>query len=112
VVDLFCDALVSVELPPIPTVWTPQPVDIGVVVLPVPGPRGPAGTSGAGVTFTQTEPATVWTIEHGLHRMIVSVEVYSLDYEIQWSEVVVQPLNEDIIRLSFDDPTSGTALIL
>lgn len=60
----------------------------------------------------QVQPATVWVVPHGLGRGMVSVEVYSSDYSIQWDNVVVQPLDDDTVRLGFDDPTSGLALVL
>lgn len=60
----------------------------------------------------QTSPASVWTVSHGLGRGIVSVEVYSSDYAIQWDNVLVQPLDDDTVRLGFDDPTAGIALVL
>lgn len=60
----------------------------------------------------QSAPATVWTVPHGLNRGIVSCEVYSADYSIHWDGVSVQPLDDDTVRLSFDDPTAGIALVL
>lgn len=60
----------------------------------------------------QLQPATVWTVLHGLGRGMVSVEVYSSDYSIQWDNVLVQPVDDDTVRLGFDDPTAGFALVL
>lgn len=83
-----------------------------IVAVPVPGPPGRAGTSGAGVLFTQATPATVWTINHNIGRSPISVTVYSLDYEVQWDEYVVGLVSDDVCHITFDDPTSGVALIL
>lgn len=60
----------------------------------------------------QADESSVWTVPHNLGRGIVSVEVYSSDYSVQWDNVVVQPLDDDTVRLGFDDPTAGIALVL
>lgn len=84
------------------------------VAVSVPGPPGPpgTGTGGGGFTFQQDTPATVWTVTHNLGHAVVNVVVYSLDLLTQWDWVVVELVNVNTCRLSFDRPTSGIAYIL
>lgn len=75
------------------------------------GLKGDPGQAGNSYQFTQSIPASVWNVPHGLHRPIVIAAVYSSDYSIQWTGFTVEPVDSDNCRLSFDDPISGIATI-
>lgn len=109
-IDLDFEGTVYVEPPPLPNLVDASPYT--ELVVPTPGPQGRPGAAGAGFVHTQSDPSTVWTVEHRLNRNgPVGVVVTSLDYETTWENVLVQRVSADVVRLTFDDPTSGHALI-
>lgn len=73
---------------------------------------GGGGSSSADTYLhTQLVETSVWTVHHNLGRMTVDAVVYSLDYSVQWDGLVITPLDLNTCRITFEDPTSGTALI-
>jgi hypothetical protein len=83
------------------------------VVVAVPGPPGPGGGGGGGGGYlhTQSTPATVWVIPHGLGRRALDLAVYSLDYSVQWDGVELTPTSTTTCTLTFDVATAGVAYI-
>lgn len=73
------------------------------------------GGVGGGVesyVHTQAVPSAVWTITHNLGQQLVDgTTVFSLDYQIQYQNVIVECLNPNQCRLFFGDPVAGAALI-
>jgi len=69
------------------------------------GPQGPAGTTVAYV-FTQTTPATIWTINHNL-GVRPSVELLDSGSQEIEGEVSHPSLNQTIVTLSL--PIAGLA---
>lgn len=61
---------------------------------------------------TQNVASGVWTITHNLGQQLVDgTTVFSLDYQTQYQNVIVECLNPNQCRLFFADPVSGVALI-
>lgn len=83
------------------------------VAVPVPGPPGPpgSGTGGANYIHTQAVASSSWTVTHSLGQRPVDVTVWSLDYGTQWTNVQIEPLNSNQVRLWFDGPQTGIALV-
>lgn len=68
--------------------------------------RGPAGTSGGGLTYTQSSPAPTWTINHNLGYR-PSVEV--LDAGGSEVDAEVQHISLNTTIVSFNVATAGSA---
>lgn len=84
------------------------------VAVPVPGPPGPPGPGGGeggNYVYTQNVAASQWTITHSLGQRPVDVTVWSLDYGTQWTNVQIEPLNTNQVRLWFDGQQTGIALV-
>lgn len=97
--DLAPGQITVVELPP---------ADPITVVLPVPGPRGPAGTgAGGGLVHQQTTPSASWSIPHQLGRLPV-VDLYVA------GELVEADVAADVssVHVTFPTPTSGFAVLV
>lgn len=90
-----------------------DPAGAQVIIVAAPGPPGPRGSAGAGFVWVQATPVAVVDITHNLGRDgPVIAEYWSLDYSIQWDNVVTQRLSADVARVSFDSPTAFIAIIL
>jgi len=88
--------------------------DCEQVAVAVPGPPGPPGSGGGeggNYVHTQSIPSSSWTITHSLGLRPVDVTVWSLDYSTQWTNVQIEPLNNNQVRLWFDGPQTGIALV-
>lgn len=77
---------------------------------------GPA-PGGGGARFTtyqhsQTVPATVWIVHHGLGRYPAAVSLFSADFGVEYDEFAVQHLDVNSLRISMDLPSTGRALIM
>lgn len=87
-------------------------VALGAVVGPrgPEGPRGPAGTStNAAYLHTQSNPAAVWTIQHGLGFRAVPLvrdvdDRVTFGWEIAWE-------SPDVLIITFPHPIAGTAAL-
>lgn len=92
----------------------PQTIEINVSQLGQRGPRGLVGSGSRGFIWTQELPQAVWgPIPHLLTSEVPPmVIVFSLDYSIQWDNVIQQRLDADTSRLSFEEPTAGIALFI
>ena len=67
---------------------------------------------GIGFLHTQATPALVWTVPHELGQTVVSASaIYSTDYQTQYFNVILEPLDENNCKLYFSEPVSGYALI-
>lgn len=76
----------------------------------------PLGEGGVSVfrpkVFRQTTPQSTTTIYHGLNRDgPVLVSAYSLDHLVQWEGFVVDIVDSNTCRISFDSPTTFEATI-
>lgn len=81
-----------------------------LTVVPVPG-GGSTITEPIQHLHVQNLAATVWTITHNLGRRPAAVALFSLDWLQQFSQYVVQHLDEDTLRVSMDVATAGNALV-
>lgn len=70
------------------------------------GPPGPAG-SGSRLVFTQTSPASVWTVNHGLNKP--SVQVFDALDDLIYPDIAHTSPTQVIV--SFPAPVSGTAVL-
>lgn len=96
---------IKVTGPNTPTVAFERPSST-VTAFPVVGPPGPAG--GQAFQFTQSTPATVWTVNHNLGRY-PAVQLFSLDLSANYAEFLVQHLDLQTLRVSMETPTAGIA---
>lgn len=102
---------VQVEPPGIPEIRTEVPSST-VAVVPLEGPRGPAGASGgAYLRHEQTTPASVVTIVHDFGRWPAAITLTSLDGSLTFNVFGVEMIDLDTIRISIDQPTAYVALI-
>lgn len=102
---------VQVEPPGIPVIRTEVPSST-VAVIPLEGPRGPAGSSGgAYLRHEQTTPASVVTVVHDFGRWPAAIVLTSLDGSITFTTFGVEFLDLNTIRISIDKPTAYVALI-
>lgn len=98
VVDVLVDATVSVQT-------TPPVVDVVTVDPPGGGGYQPR-------IHRQTTPQATTDIVHGLARPgPVAVHAYSLDGTIEYWNFTVQTLDDNTLRVSFDDPITFIATI-
>jgi hypothetical protein len=86
------------------------PVADAVVVRVAGGERGPAGPPGAGSTYTHTQssPAALWQIVHGLGRRPSVVTVDSLDRVVVGD---VRYISASIVEVQFSAAFSGAAYL-
>lgn len=109
VVDVFVPQSTDIEVIADTVDVVADPSGAQVIVVATPGPPGAA----AGFVWRQETPATVVDITHNLGRDgPVIAEYWSLDYSIQWDNVVSQRISASTLRASFDSPTAFIALIL
>lgn len=83
---------------------TPAPA---VLVVPVPGLRGPTGPAGTGgFVYVQSSPAATWTITHGLGRhpvgVLITVGTSQVDTDVEFPDL-------NTVVLTFAQPTTGRA---
>lgn len=115
------DGDVLVAPPVLPAIVTAPPADADVLVLPVAGTRGPPGAPGepgeqgpigpAGGSFyvhTQTDPASVWVIDHGLGRK-VHVTVFDPTDTVIYADVEHGSIDQTTV--SFPSPVLGSAVL-
>ncbi|NBR24579.1 MAG: hypothetical protein EBU08_12575 [Micrococcales bacterium] len=86
------------------TVIVDNTTDTTVVTVQTPGPQGPAGA--AAYVFTQSTPATTWTINHNL-GLRPSVELLDTGSQEIEGEVSHPSLNQTVVTLSL--ATAGMA---
>lgn len=72
---------------------------------------GGGGGGSESFEFVQSVPQSVWTVAHNRGSRPASVSVFSLDYNTQYDEFVVQHLNSNQLLISMDTPTAGRALM-
>lgn len=99
---------VSITPPPAVEVEVQPPAVTEVTVAP--------GLPGAGTyrphVHRQTTPQATVDITHNLGRSgPVAVSVYSPDGSIEYYNFIVQALNDNTIRVSFDDPIAFIATV-
>ncbi|MCV7277104.1 hypothetical protein [Mycolicibacter arupensis] len=81
-------------------------------VIVAPGLPGGSGLGYQPYTHLQEIPQATVDITHNLARPgPVAVSFYSLDGAIEYYNVTVQALNDNTIRVSFDDPTAFVATV-
>jgi hypothetical protein len=70
------------------------------------GNPGPPGTNGAGITYTQTTPSSVWTITHniGARPAVATFSVGGVEML-----GTVTHLSNDVVQVNFSTPVAGTA---
>ena len=95
---------VSVASPAGPVFEMAAPPPADVVVLPVAGPRGPAG---AGEVHDQPAPASSWLIPHSLGRW-PGVAVYDLTGALIEPDISV---SDSSVSISFAMPFAGKAVL-
>lgn len=103
----------SVQVVPISAPRPVQIVNLGrpaLTVVPVPG-GGSTVTRPIQYVHTQVLAATVWTIDHNLGRRPAAVALFSADWTTQYSQYLVQHLDENSLRVAMDTPTAGLALV-
>lgn len=77
----------------------------------LPGPAGAQGlkgdTGGTVVTFNQSTPDVIWTINHNLGRK-TPVTVYTVGGVEMFAEIIQTSVNQTLVY--FDQPTAGYAI--
>lgn len=104
--------VIEVEVVPTPVqvVVEPTMVEVEVAAQGVPGPQGPAGTTGDPLIFEQSAPAAMWIIPHNRgYRPPVTIFL-SDDLE---TPVYVAPTYPDLntIHVEMPSPLAGEAHI-
>ena len=65
----------------------------------------------AAFVYQQPHDAAAVSVNHGLGRRAVAVQVFSLDYETQYEFFQVYPLDDNNVQLAFDEPMTFVALV-
>lgn len=95
----------TVRVPTFPTVVVPPPAPVpDVHVLPVTGPRGPAGLS---LEHRQDTPAALWSIPATGFTRRPAVALYVGD-ELVDADVTATP---DLVVITFPAPVAGAAVL-
>lgn len=71
------------------------------------GPQGPPGASGGGYTYSQTTPASVWTVNHNLSKY-PNIELIDDNGEPMWTDY--DHISMNTVTITFPSPTTGKAL--
>lgn len=105
------DEITLVEVPPDVPDLMPVPEESIPSIMEVP-PVVLTSAARSSHLHEQDTPAIVWEIQHNLDQMVVEVAtVYSMDYGIQYYNVILEPLTVNSCKLFFTEPISGYALI-